>query len=483
MNKISIVVPVFNVDQKLQICLDSLINQTLEEIEIICINDASTDRSYSILQKYGKQDARIKLIDLPENRGTLNARIQGVKQASGTFIMFVDGDDYLETTACEKLYAQMEQKNVDVIHFGTILHSEGNVTNEMTAWVEHFLTPFEGKIEHTRLVDMCFIEQSFDFNITNKIWKSEICKTAFSKVKIQHLIASEDRYLFFVMMYYAKNYLGICDQYYHYNLGIGITGGSTLSLKQFDRRCSGISAAELVREFLHQEGCFEEYRTVQKRFADLILWDCVDCWHNKLMSQDQAEGFRILQQYFLPEQIMSAVARVYFEQTEDIYTIAHMNKKKKVAIYYRYLGHQNMDQRVACHVQNLKKQGYNVLVYTDCDRKDMLTDTQFPGENIIYLPNSVSANWDKYEERAYAFAQQLRRDEVCMLVYASPTSHIFGLDMLLASMLNIPVIDLCDEKYLEEIGQKNKYKNALFHSPRAMMQTLIRKLKVRMEQR
>jgi glycosyltransferase involved in cell wall biosynthesis len=101
---ISVVVPVYNVAPFLPACMDSLINQTLKNIEIIAVNDASTDNSLEILQRYAKMDKRIKVINFPENRRTAAARNAGLNSATGVYIGLLDGDDYLDLDFYEKLY-------------------------------------------------------------------------------------------------------------------------------------------------------------------------------------------------------------------------------------------------------------------------------------------------------------------------------------------------------------------------------------------
>ena len=117
--KISIIVPVFNVEQYLSKCLDSLINQTLHEIEIICVDDCSTDGSLKILQNYAKRDSRVCVFHLKQNFGTSYARKVGVSSARGSYIMFCDADDAFVSEACEHVCKEMERDPVDILQFET----------------------------------------------------------------------------------------------------------------------------------------------------------------------------------------------------------------------------------------------------------------------------------------------------------------------------------------------------------------------------
>ena len=117
MVKVSIIVPVYNVERYLSKCLDSLTNQTLKDIEIICVNDGSTDNSLGILKEYANKDSRIKIID-KQNEGVSVARNTGIEVATGQYLMFVDSDDYLVENACEKALNTIEHNDSDICIFG-----------------------------------------------------------------------------------------------------------------------------------------------------------------------------------------------------------------------------------------------------------------------------------------------------------------------------------------------------------------------------
>ena len=109
---ISIIVPVYNTEKYLERCLTSLIEQTKKEIEIIIINDGSTDNSEKIIKKY--KDSRIKYIK-NVNQGIGATRNEGIEKAQGKYIMFVDSDDYIEQDTCEVLFTKAEKDNLDMV--------------------------------------------------------------------------------------------------------------------------------------------------------------------------------------------------------------------------------------------------------------------------------------------------------------------------------------------------------------------------------
>jgi glycosyltransferase involved in cell wall biosynthesis len=120
MPEFSLIVPVYNVENFLAECLDSCINQTFKDIEIICINDCSPDGSYKILETYAQKDRRIKIITHKQNRGLGGARNSGIENATGDYCWFVDSDDSILLNACEILHEVIAKAHTDIICFNAI---------------------------------------------------------------------------------------------------------------------------------------------------------------------------------------------------------------------------------------------------------------------------------------------------------------------------------------------------------------------------
>lgn len=114
MPKVSVIIPIYNVEKYLRQCLDSVINQTLRDIEIICVNDGSTDSSLSILEEYKAKDARIKIID-KKNSGYGDSMNRGIDGSTGEYLGIVEPDDYIKLDMYETLYKIAEEKNLDII--------------------------------------------------------------------------------------------------------------------------------------------------------------------------------------------------------------------------------------------------------------------------------------------------------------------------------------------------------------------------------
>lgn len=126
MEKISIIVPIYNSEKYLERCLNSIINQTYRNIEIILINDGSKDRSLEICQKYKKIDNRIQIIN-KKNSGVSDSRNVGLENSSGEYIQYVDSDDYLNLNACEVLLENIKKSNASLVICGFNIIKNNNI--------------------------------------------------------------------------------------------------------------------------------------------------------------------------------------------------------------------------------------------------------------------------------------------------------------------------------------------------------------------
>ncbi len=202
---VSIIVPVYNVEKFLERCLESLVNQTMKEIEIICINDGSKDKSDEILNKYSQKDYRIKIIK-QENLGVSVARNNGVNIAKGEYIGFVDSDDWVDLDFFEKLYIAAKNNNVDIAAAGIIrLHK----------FSKKFHLKFNNEIVTENVnekFNLCDVpELSY---VWNKIYKKEVyIKNNF---RFEEGIFFEDVIFTPVVLFYTKKLVTVPNTYYYY---------------------------------------------------------------------------------------------------------------------------------------------------------------------------------------------------------------------------------------------------------------------------
>lgn len=134
---ISLIIPVYNVEKYLEDCLNSVINQSFTNIEIICVEDCSTDQSRFLLSQISKRDSRIRVIYNEHNMGLSASRNRGMKEAKGKYIYFLDSDDMIQEDALDELYKLSEQTDIDILYFNTKQILEQGVGNEYSSYKEH----------------------------------------------------------------------------------------------------------------------------------------------------------------------------------------------------------------------------------------------------------------------------------------------------------------------------------------------------------
>jgi len=205
--KISVILPVYNVENYLKECLDSVINQSYKNLEIICVNDGSTDNSLEILKKYETKDSRVKLID-QENQGVSAARNQGIKHATGDYIAFVDPDDILERNAYEITLKKMK-KDVDIIIFGYTAFPNA------TGWWKHAGDNID------KIYTNDSINAYFDCHISHIVWNKLYKKSIIDENNIEfdtNLKMAEDVDFNLQIFVHTKKVQLIENKFYNYRL-------------------------------------------------------------------------------------------------------------------------------------------------------------------------------------------------------------------------------------------------------------------------
>ena len=143
--KVSVVVPIYNASDYLRPALDSVLQQTLSDIEIICVDDGSTDSSLDIIKEYLERDSRIRIIT-ETNAGPAHARNNGMRRARGEYIAFLDADDFLEPTFLESLYEIAKRDNLDIAISRYDVYNTKKSTFELTSEAEYSAIFADGKV-------------------------------------------------------------------------------------------------------------------------------------------------------------------------------------------------------------------------------------------------------------------------------------------------------------------------------------------------
>ena len=200
--KISIIIPVYNVAPYLDACLSSCVNQTFQDIEIIVVNDGSSDTSYQIIEKYAAMDERIVVVN-KENEGLIYARKSGLDIARGEYVFHLDGDDYIENNALEVLYKEALDKDSDYVMANSYFVSENSKHGFL---IRPEITGLSGQDLLTFLID----------NIWWAIWGRLIRKDLFDGIIYKNVFVGEDLYQNMQITLKVKKAVVVNGCLYHY---------------------------------------------------------------------------------------------------------------------------------------------------------------------------------------------------------------------------------------------------------------------------
>lgn len=357
MAKLDVIIPVYNVEKHIKKCLDSVLVQTLEDIEIICIDDGSIDNCAAILKEYEKKDSRITVIT-QKNKGLAGARNTGIKHSKSEFIMFLDSDDYYHPQMCEKMYNAIVNNSVDIAICGVepVCDVGYQLDND---WGGYLRLNFEGKQEITRDI----IEKT---NVVawNKIYKRSLIEKY--NITFPPGLIFEDNPFFFSYMNVSKNIFYLNEKLYFYvrhsnTIMAGVIAKK--SKKKFDL----VYTSDHYFKFLNENNLFKKN---QKIFWIYYL-RMFDSCNRRLEEKDRPELIKICTKFL--KQFEYADIKLNTNETnyELLCNIKNSNFKKlfnnnqKKEISYKLFGHEVLKTRSLKYKNEFYVLGLQVLKTRD----------------------------------------------------------------------------------------------------------------------
>ena len=448
---ISVIIPVHNMAPYLDESIGSWTKQTLYRIEIILIDDASTDSSLEVMKEWARKDSRIRIQQFQVNKSAWSARKAGIESAAGEFIMFADADDSVLPETCRELYNEMKRDPVDILHFQTKIINVNGIPEKRIENMRRFLLPYNGRLEGKDVLMACFRDGKYGFTLWNKVFSAKLCKRAFKDQNEAVLPKAQDKLAYFLLSYFATSYRGIHSKpYYKYYFGRGATGISVLTKPQFERICSMALVSAKLHEFLSIEKKAEEYEDIERKFRKELLADSMNQWINNVRDEDKASFYDVLLEYWEPEEVVSFLAN-----HEDIltYTLAKQLRDssslkfdkhpiKTIGVYYHSIVNGGI-QRVLCSLVTLwKSMGYELLVITDFE-PDANEYSLPEGVRRIVIPEYRTINRRRYGKRAKEITKVIKENHVDLVVGHAWVLDILFWDQLLVKSLGAGYLIHC----------------------------------------
>ena len=245
MATVSIVIPAYNIEDEIGRTLESAARQTLEDVEIVVVDDGSTDGTADVIDAFAERDDRCVVVR-QANGGLHRARKAGVAAATGDYLVFLDGGDELEPDVLRRIAARMEGGPVDILHFGTRVVAVGNASEEARAGFEDFANRDGGSLRGMEILRASCDEgigYLLDWRVWQRIYTMSLAKRAFSEMTDARLERAEDSYEWFVLARNARTFdtLDTCRGHIYY-FGEGVSGFTALDAERYRTFCEQFKA-------------------------------------------------------------------------------------------------------------------------------------------------------------------------------------------------------------------------------------------------
>ena len=315
MSNVSVIIPIYNVEKYLKKCLESVANQTLQDIEIICVNDGSTDGSFDILKNFSQKDPRFVIIN-KQNEGVSVARNVGLKKVTSPYLMFLDADDYLTPNACEALYNKIKTTKSDIVNFKGYEISDECIK-------ETYYNPSLEKFEKSNDLNDLLPVLTYCWN---KIYKTTFLKN--SKVAFPKGIKTAEDGVFSLLLHFKKpkysNFLDVPLIYYRRN-NINSATTNTKNCIETD--------IEAFKYLIEQTSFAEQNLEVQLAIVDKFLDGAVYYWNTypqnrKFYLKDLKKYNEIISEKFNKNKVLPLFINEYKKKVlQQIFSIKNDSTK------------------------------------------------------------------------------------------------------------------------------------------------------------
>ena len=323
---LTIIIPVYNTAQWLGACLESVTGQDLKEIEIICVDDRSTDRSPGILAQFAEKDPRIRILTHETNRGTLAARKTGVMAAGGDYIMLMDSDDTLDQGLCSSVYTKIQERGTDILEFP--VRKVNTETGAEILW-KSVAPPPDGE----NVLSWLYSQKNFHWNLFKRIYRSDVCKKAYSEIPDVRCDVADDALASFFISYYAGSYSSEQSEcMYTYYYGRGISSQQHMPIEKFRQYCEMAAFPRIISDFLQRVNGDENAYKALKHFTVRLISDTCENYQS-VADAEKAAAMDLFIAHWgkypeLPEGMMYRCLRISENKDSEIRKINKKHKKE-----------------------------------------------------------------------------------------------------------------------------------------------------------
>lgn len=331
----SLIVWIHNVGSGVENCIQSLVQQSFKNIEIICVNDASTDTSLEIVRKYATNDLRIKIINTDTPLGKLATRMKGVELAVGQYILFIDSHDFLDVNACQSIFEALRKYDIDILQFKCGVEGQESEEAERKPWADQELT--EKKLDNNQLLETLFESRSVSTSLLGKAIRTNIAKQANESIRVKEPYSGEDVYHSFFIAYYAKSFQYINTQPLCW---VGKQSDSetkyALPLKTFAWYWGGNAFCSDIRDFLKNKGDLTKYHHIYEAISRKLLENCCEILKYQISIKNLRAAACYLYDFWKDNPVFESVIKQFFRLSSEQFYRRWVDQRQFVSLSGKY---------------------------------------------------------------------------------------------------------------------------------------------------
>ena len=450
--EVSVVIPAYNAAATLERAVGSCLSQSECALEVIVVDDASTDSTRVVAEMLVERDSRVRLFSHEKNRQLLEVRRTGLESVRGQYILFLDADDWLDSEVCEHALAVQRDTAADIVNFSIIPEYTGAppAPEVVRGRAQMYAAPDLMVKGSQDVLHATYRDNRLTWSLCGKLFSADLARRAFALVPRERMFQCEDAYLYFVMASLADVLVSRSSlPVYHYSIGVGGTRADAcdLTAERYGQICAGELAVERVASFLDERGlrevCREDYEALRNR----ILADPVLRFPHAVMVPDRPAALdALLSRWPIPEAVSALAARHWGEPGEIVEAALGARSLARktgtvhtVAAYYHTMGTGGAEHVTRDLLVLWRSMGLKVMLLVDEGGGEYPAFRLPEGVALETLPSCFEATGGRYRVRAEALSRALSAHDVDMLVYCQWLSPTLPWDLLLAKASGVSV--------------------------------------------
>ena len=356
MPKVSIVICAYNAADTIAQSLESAMLQSYHDIEIIVVNDASTDETRRIIEAYAASDCRIKIVDNPQNMQLLESRRIGFLASAAPFVLYLDADDLLLPRAVEILIGLIDSAGgkLSIAHASSTFTPKGGLSRDQYADMEQYLKAHDGILEGDEIVHVTFRDHKVPWHAWGKLYDRRVLEATFAEIPSTRVFQFEDGLIYFIASHFAERYIGnSAERIVNYQVGSGESMRHEAAIR------FGL-AFSLIRDFIKRHGFELRYFDDLAATRRMLFRDTLPMLFDQESIEDRRKGYDELSKYFSQNEVNVALGAVLgMRDWEDRLGFLGVDQSHQISVLMNEISNCNDDERLPSLIADLARVSKN----------------------------------------------------------------------------------------------------------------------------